>query len=598
MAKLQKFKSVVIDGAPDVADRLVGASVRQQRENDEKLKSLLDCIVFRGKQNISLRGHRNKKVLVQPGATAATAETNGQSREEQLFDKHAGNPGNFIALLEFRAKAGDAAVLRDFHLHSGGTGGHRVNYVSPRIQNELIDCCGEFIREEILADVRKAKFFSLLADEATDSANTEQMPLVLRFVHQFEVKEEFIGFVTCDTGVTGAALAEKIKESVLNCGLDPKKWRGQGYDGTANMSGKVNGCAAVIQRDYPKALYWHCSAHALNLCVMSMSQIALVSSMWTTLHQVAQFFENSPKRQQKFETVIENMPAEDVNTSQKRKLVSLCRTRWVLRHTALEVFADLYLTVVATLEEISENRQSWNADSVSLASSLLRAITDFSFLASFHITANVMSYIQGLSVGLQEKALDVCQAYQRISTTEATLSQVRLDIETKHSTWWKDVTNMAHKVDVQPAMPRRCLRQQGRDNTPAETPEIYFRRAVSTKLLDELLGQFADRFSSLQRRVVRGLCLLPAALLADPDKAKAEVLGFAEEFESDLPEECSLRTLRAELDTWHSGLSKLPISSHPSSVAECAKLADEMFCKGRVNPACAPGNSASDNLHL
>lgn len=153
VVKFQQFQAIVVDGKPDVADQLEGASETQQRQNDEKLKSLLDCIVFCGKQNIPLRGHRNEKVQYMDVAAAssdASANPSTSRGEPQLFDKHAGNPGNFIALLEFRAQSGDAAVLRDFHLHPGGTGGNRVSYLSPRIQNELIDCCGEFIRDKIL----------------------------------------------------------------------------------------------------------------------------------------------------------------------------------------------------------------------------------------------------------------------------------------------------------------------------------------------------------------------------------------------------------------------------------------------------------------
>ena len=55
-----------------------------------------------------------------------------------LFDKEAGCPGNFIALLEFRAQAAAAAVLRDSHRN--GQEGKQVNYLSPKIQNELTDC--------------------------------------------------------------------------------------------------------------------------------------------------------------------------------------------------------------------------------------------------------------------------------------------------------------------------------------------------------------------------------------------------------------------------------------------------------------------------
>ena len=154
----------------------------QAKENEEKLKSILDCVIFRGKQNVALRGHRNETVEVS-GTASETLD------EVSIFSKEGGNPGNFLVLLEFRARSGDVSVIRDFHLHAGGAG-HRVHYCSAKSQNELIDCCAEYIRERILKTVRSAPFFSILADEATDSANMEQMPLVVRYVKDFEVKGE------------------------------------------------------------------------------------------------------------------------------------------------------------------------------------------------------------------------------------------------------------------------------------------------------------------------------------------------------------------------------------------------------------------------
>ena len=112
------------------------------------------------------------------------------------------------------------------------------------------------------------------------------------------------------------------------------------------------------------------------------------------------------------------------------------------------------------------------------------------------------------------------------------------------------------------------------------TLEVYYRRAVSVPLLDELLGQFDQRVGVLQQRVIHGLCLLPDAMLRDPVNAKADALSFAEEYEADLPGGCILRTVRAELDTWHSALAKLPAVDHPKSLTDCAKLASEVFCVG------------------
>ena len=57
-------------------------------------------------------------------------------------------------------------------------------YISPRIQNEIVDIIGKCtIQKSILEEIRKAKLFSVMADEVT-SHNKEIMPLCIRFVDE------------------------------------------------------------------------------------------------------------------------------------------------------------------------------------------------------------------------------------------------------------------------------------------------------------------------------------------------------------------------------------------------------------------------------
>lgn len=141
---------------------------------------------------------------------------------------------------------------------------NHFKYKSPAIQNELIACTGEWIRNHIIQEVLEARFFSVCADEATDAANKEQLPLVVRFVDKNDtIREEFVDFVICDTGTTGVALAAKITEALENYGLDLRDLCGQGYDGSGNMAEKCRGATACIQSAYPKAVYVHCALHNL-----------------------------------------------------------------------------------------------------------------------------------------------------------------------------------------------------------------------------------------------------------------------------------------------------------------------------------------------
>ena len=87
----------------------------RQRENDEKLKSVVHYIVFCGKQNNLLRGHPNEKVNQ---ATVSRLSSASDGPGIVLFDKEAGSPGNSITLPKFQAQADDSALMRNFHCNT------------------------------------------------------------------------------------------------------------------------------------------------------------------------------------------------------------------------------------------------------------------------------------------------------------------------------------------------------------------------------------------------------------------------------------------------------------------------------------------------
>lgn len=86
------------------------------------------------------------------------------------------------------------------------------------------------------------------------------------------VREDIIDFIECDTGITGQALADKILSCLRSYDVDLGKMRGQAYDGAGNMSGSSKGTAAIIQAEYPLAIYVHCASHCLNLAVVKSLQ--------------------------------------------------------------------------------------------------------------------------------------------------------------------------------------------------------------------------------------------------------------------------------------------------------------------------------------
>ena len=83
------------------------------------------------------------------------------------------------------------------------------------------------ILRDIAANLQNASFFTIMADEATDSANKEELVLCFRWVDDgLEVHEEFIGlYQIYDTSAN--TVVKVIKDTLIRMTLSIKRCRGQ-----------------------------------------------------------------------------------------------------------------------------------------------------------------------------------------------------------------------------------------------------------------------------------------------------------------------------------------------------------------------------------
>ena len=83
----------------------------------------------------------------------------------------------------------------------------------------MIEVCGNIILKNILKHVRAAQLYLIMADEATDAANDQQLSISVRYINHSSqrIDERFLGFSECTTGVTGEAIAKRILEHLHNC---------------------------------------------------------------------------------------------------------------------------------------------------------------------------------------------------------------------------------------------------------------------------------------------------------------------------------------------------------------------------------------------
>lgn len=93
--------------------------------------------------------------------------------------------------------------------------------------------------------------------------------------NSYFIREDFLQFVPVHSTV-GLELANTIISTLTGLGINLKYFRGQGYDGAANMRSFFRGVKAIIMQKQPKAIFTHCFAHCLNLCLNDASKVQQV----------------------------------------------------------------------------------------------------------------------------------------------------------------------------------------------------------------------------------------------------------------------------------------------------------------------------------
>ena len=170
--------------------------------------------------------------------------------------------------MSYLAENGDHILVN--HLQEASS---NATYLSPRIQNEMIEIVGHEIQLEIGLRVKKSDVFAVLMDETRDVSHKEQVAIFVRYVSTTEnIAIEELMVVLVDTDVTiGEGLEKLLVNALTFHGLDVCSIVVQGYDGGSNMRGAQKGVQARIKEINPVAMFMHCFAHNLNRALVNAS---------------------------------------------------------------------------------------------------------------------------------------------------------------------------------------------------------------------------------------------------------------------------------------------------------------------------------------
>ena len=131
-------------------------------------------------------------------------------------------------------------------------------FSSPNTQNQLIECCGEIVRQKILAKIEIAMLYSISFDETTDLAHKSQITFLVRLIVGTVIGEDFLGFndlhdlnygkdSVSEPTLTGEVIGKSVLKILYDLKLNPLHCIGIGTDACSVITSILKGTAVEIQ---------------------------------------------------------------------------------------------------------------------------------------------------------------------------------------------------------------------------------------------------------------------------------------------------------------------------------------------------------------
>ena len=451
----------------------IDAQLSAQLSNDQKhhrsmLMKLLLAIQFLSRQGLPLRGHKE---------------------DIEAFS------GNLYQLLLLQAK--DCPQMISWL--------NRKEYISPEIVNEIISAMGQRVLRTILADVSMALWYSIIVDEATDVCHNEQMSFSVRWVdNSYDIHEDTLGLIQLPN-TKAETIFSAIKDVLIRCSLPHSQCRGQAYDGASNMSGIKSGVQALFKSEANRALYVHCLAQSLNLCLKDVTNTCeIIRDVMNFIYELTQLIKMSPKRLTLFDSLRKEV---SINTGELTPhLRMLCPTRWTVRHASIASILRNYSIIQSALEEIRQGHDEYAAKASGMASKM----DDFDTFFGLKLAYLIFSAAEQLSINIQAKDITVQEAVCGAQLLTAYLRSLR--DESKFDSFYDAVIRECVELTAEPTLPRRRKRPRRFDDGASphtyETPKdrhrhMYFEVTelaageVERRFIQKDLGIISDIESSL-----------------------------------------------------------------------------------------------------
>lgn len=328
--------------------------------------------------------------------------------------------GNFLGILELLSSFD--SFLADHIKTYGNKGKGTVSYFSSTIVSEFIEVMSKKVLDEILSQLKQAKYFGLIVDSTPDITHIDQLSVVLRYVDmQGDPVERFIKFIPIH-GHSAQHLQEVILNLIESLSIDLRYCRGQSYDNASNMSGKYSGLQTRLRKDFPLIEYVPCSAHSLNLvgtCAAECCSAAV--SFFGLVQKLYNFFSVSTHRWELLSQKISH-------TSGMSTLKSLATTRWSANADAVKVLRNNYKNILSILIDISEDINE-TADTRNEARTLLSKMETFEFAVMTVVWDTILQRMNSVNKSIQSVNCEMAAIVPLYESLECFIKYVQENFE-------------------------------------------------------------------------------------------------------------------------------------------------------------------------
>ena len=409
-------------------------------KNRYVLRTLMRNTVFLAKQGLAFRGN----------------------------DEHSDslNRGNYVELAKHVAQfdATFSAHLDNATVFSG---------LSGKIQNDLIDSIADVVVDSIKSELKSVDFFSIEADEASDTSRRSQLSLIFRYtLPSGEIVEAFGGFFDVSRSRNAETISSVLLDALSSFQCKTENLIAQCYDGAAVMASEINGVTAKIKSVAPESVHVHCFSHQLNLVLQkSLGNVNECRIFFLTLSGLSSFFSSS-KRCSYFSDYA------------KAKFPRAAPTRWSTKSCLVHYVDEYYSLLIAFFEDILEDSEGiWDSETICSARGfrtfLVSPITCFLIV----VTRSVFSITDPLSNILQRSGIDISFSISSIAECVESLQKLRLSYEEQYGNFLKKIDDLSLRTDT-----------DTNNRMKTEICPTFF-----THIIDNVLTQITERFKEIHK---------------------------------------------------------------------------------------------------